>query len=358
MNGFLKVQATLPLSQFRLQVDLSLASPVTALFGPSGAGKTTLLEIIAGLRTPQQGLVEMNGTVLFSSEKRIHLPPQARGIGYVPQEGALFPHRSVRGNILYGRKRSPHGAPIPMEHVIEVLEMDSLLERRVSQISGGERQRVALARALLSNPRLLLLDEPLAALDISLKERILPYLLRVRDEFRVPMLYVTHNTTEVLSMAQWVVFLRRGTVIAQGFPRDVLSSREVLPQVENGQLENVIQGSVLDANRELGITTLSLTDATTLSVPFAEKVRGEKIQVSIPAHEILVATEEPRGLSARNVLPGNIASVQCVRESCFLKVDAGFPFLVRITPSAVEKLGLREGVPVFLIMKTHSFRIL
>ena len=245
-----------------------------------------------------------------------------------------------------------------MEHVIHVLEIDSLLDRRVSQISGGERQRVALARALLSNPKLLLLDEPLAALDTSLKERILPYLLRVRDEFEVPMLYVTHNATEVLSMAQWVVFLNRGTVIAQGPPRDVLSSREVLPQVENDQLENVIQGPVVDSNRDLGITTLSLTDTLSLSVPFVEKSRGETIQVSIPPHEILVATEEPRGISARNILPGEITSLQRVQESCFLKVKAGFPFLVRVTPSAVEKLGLQEGRSVFLIMKTRSFRIL
>lgn len=358
MSPVLRVRAELPLSQFDLGVDLVLESRVTSLFGPSGAGKTTLLEIIAGLRRPHSGQVEMDGEVLFSSARGIHVPPRERGIGYVPQEGALFPHRSVRGNILYGRRHARRGAPIPMDHVVQVLEIEPLLERRVSQISGGERQRVALARALLSTPRLLLLDEPLAALDASLKEKVLPYLLRVRDEFKMPMLYVTHSATEVFVMSQWVVFLSRGAVRAQGEPREVLRSREVLPQVVNGELENVIEGPVLGADREMGITTLALTESVSLFVPYVPRAAGDRIQVSIPAHEIIAATEEPRGVSARNVLHGNIASVQFVRESCILTVDAGFPFLVRLTPSAVSKLGLRQGGAVFLIMKTHSFRIL
>lgn len=210
----------LPLARFTLEVDLRLTGRVTAVFGPSGAGKTTLLELVAGLRRPESGRIELSGDVLVEVASRIFVPPSRRRIGYVPQDGALFPHLSVRENLLYGhRSVTPVPAALTFAHVVEVLEIGGLLERRVPSLSGGEKQRVALGRALLSTPRLMLLDEPLAGLDAALKDRLMPYLQRVRDEFGIPMIYVTHAADEVVALCDDVLVLESGRPIRRGAPR-------------------------------------------------------------------------------------------------------------------------------------------
>ena len=184
----------LPLAEFALEIDVELESKVMAIFGPSGAGKTSLLDLIAGLRNPKSAFIALDDRVLADTKRGINVPPRLRQIGYVPQDLALFPHLTAGKNILYGYKGTPEGgSAFTYEHVVDVLEIGSLLGRRVTELSGGEKQRVALARALLTSPKLLLLDEPLASLDDALKARIVPYLARVREEFRVPMLYVTHD---------------------------------------------------------------------------------------------------------------------------------------------------------------------
>src|SRR5215475_15463439 len=190
------LRCRVPLAHFELNIDVSFNARLASIFGPSGSGKTTILDVIAGLRNITTGEIEINGRTLFSSARGINRPPQERGVGYVPQEGTLFPHLSVRKNILFGAGRSikrKHSRNIRMEHVLNVLEIANLLERPVTKLSGGEAQRVALARAILSQPQLLLMDEPLASLDVTLKEKILPYLARVRDEFEIPIIYVTHS---------------------------------------------------------------------------------------------------------------------------------------------------------------------
>ena len=197
--------------EFLLDIDESLNAGITALFGPSGAGKTTVLDAIAGLRTPQSGRIAVHDRVLFDAAARINLPPHGRHVGYVPQDVALFPHMDVRRNVLYGRRP---GQKLSLETVAAMLEVGTLLERRVSDLSGGERQRVALARALMSAPELLLLDEPLAAVDVERRRRILPYLLRVRDELGIPVIYVSHDRVEVDQLADRVVMLDNGRVHA------------------------------------------------------------------------------------------------------------------------------------------------
>ena len=195
---------------FVLGIDESLNAGITALFGPSGAGKTTVLDAIAGLRTPQSGRIAVHDRVLFDSSARISLPPHGRHIGYVPQDVALFPHMDVRRNVLYGRRP---GQKLALETVAAMLEVGTLLDRRVPDLSGGERQRVALARALMSAPELLLLDEPLAAVDVERRRRILPYLLRVRDELGIPVIYVSHDRGEVDQLSDRVVMLENGRVV-------------------------------------------------------------------------------------------------------------------------------------------------
>ncbi len=219
----------LPLAHFELQVEVEITRDVTALFGPSGAGKTTLLDLVAGLRRPASAWIELDGRVLTDTAAGRRVPPRDRRIGYVPQDGALFPHLSVRGNLLYGRKReSAAGHDFSLEQVVSVLDLAPFLDRRIGNLSGGEKQRVALARALLSSPRLLLLDEPLAALDGELKARVLAYLRRVRDELRVPMLYVSHATDEVLALCNEALILDHGRIVARGEPRELFGARQAV----------------------------------------------------------------------------------------------------------------------------------
>ncbi len=209
----------LRLANFVLELDAEITGQVAAIFGPSGAGKTSVLDLIAGLRHPQSARIELDEQVLTDTAHGAFVPTRQRGIGYVPQDGALFPHLSVRRNLQYGSPRhAVNGSKSQFEHVVEVLEIGELVDRWPQRLSGGEKQRVALARALLSSPRLLLLDEPLAALDQPLKLKIMPYLQRVRDEFHVPMIYVTHNANEVMALCDEVLVIEQGKQIRHGAP--------------------------------------------------------------------------------------------------------------------------------------------
>lgn len=212
-------QIVLPLADFALEADVEIQDQTTAIFGPSGAGKTSLLDLIAGLRRPKSAFIQLGERVLTNTATGINVPTRRRQIGYVPQDLALFPHLSVRQNLLYGCKEDPHAHSLfSYEHVTGVLEIGLLTERRVNHLSGGEKQRVALARALLASPSILLLDEPLASLDTGLKSRIIPYLARIRDEFRLPMLYVTHDWDEVRALCTEALILERGRFVQRVDP--------------------------------------------------------------------------------------------------------------------------------------------
>lgn len=355
------LRCRLPLASFTLDVDVSFEARVTAVFGPSGSGKTSLLDLIAGLREISWGEIEVGGRTLFSSSQGINLSPQERWIGYVPQEAALFPHLSVRKNILFGSKRKTGfnaGGRVDLDHVIALLEIRHLLDRLVSYLSGGETQRVALARAILSRPQLLLLDEPLASLDIGLKEKILPYLRRVRDEFAIPMIYVTHNPAEVLSLADWVVMIREGKVVTQGVPHDVLASRLFLSDQDESDIENVFDARLADSDARAGRSRVQLESGQGLFIPWVNKPDGSFLQVRIRGDDILVATKRPEGISAGNVLPGIVRKIEMLNGQSILKVDAGGIFVVRLTSAAVVTLHLVEGQRVFLVIKTRSCIVL
>lgn len=222
-------QIRLPLAPFVLEVEAEITQNIAALFGPSGSGKTSLLDLLAGLRRADSAFISLDGRVLTDTANRREVPTRARRIGYVPQDGALFPHRSVRENLLYGcHGRPPTTGSLTLENVAAVLELQQLLDRGIGRLSGGEKQRVALARALLSSPRLLLLDEPMTGLDLDLKARVVEYLRRIRDEFKVPMVYVTHNLEEVFALCDELLVLERGRVVGHGSPREMFTvSREL-----------------------------------------------------------------------------------------------------------------------------------
>jgi molybdate transport system ATP-binding protein len=355
----MQLRCRIPLATIELNIDVTFDARVTSIFGPSGSGKTTLLDAIAGLRPILEGEIQIDDRTLFSSARGIDLPPRRRGVGYVPQEGALFPHLSVRRNILFGAERDAYVAkPIQMEHVLNVLEIGHLLNRPVATLSGGEAQRVALARAILSRPQLLLLDEPLAALDVALKERILPYLGRVRDEFGIPMIYVTHNLTEVLTLADWVLMIKQGELVTQGVPKQALRSSHAILQVSEDQFENVLTATLLESDVQAGRSKVRLQSGEELFIPYLSESPNRPLQIRISADDIIIATHEPEGISAGNVLPGRIRTIDSLDGQAMLTVLAGEEFYVRLTAAAVRRLGLREDASVFLIMKTRSFRVL
>lgn len=354
----MQLRCRIPLANFELDVDASFDSRITAIFGPSGSGKTTLLDAVAGLRHIADGEITIDDRTLFSSARGIDLPPRQRGIGYVPQEGALFPHLSVRKNILFGAQRAGYVTKsIKIDHVLNVLEIGNLLDRPVTKISGGEAQRVALARAILSQPELLLLDEPLAALDIGLKEKILPYLGRVRDEFEIPMIYVTHNLTEVLTLADWVLMIRDGRLITQGVPREALRSSHAILQISEEQFENVFTVTLVESDAHAGRSKVRLQSGEELFIPYLSQSPNRPLQIRIGADDIIIATHQPEGISAGNVLSGKVRTVDSLDGQAMLTVLAGEEFYVRLTAASVSRLGLREDSPVFLIMKTRSFRL-
>jgi molybdate transport system ATP-binding protein len=245
-----------------------------------------------------------------------------------------------------------------MEHVLGVLEIGGLLDRPVTKLSGGEAQRVALARAILSQPRLLLLDEPLASLDIGLRERILPYLARVRDEFEIPIIYVTHNLTEVLTLADWVLMIQQGRLVTQGVPKEALRSAHAIMQLPEEQFENVFSVTFVESDLEAGRTKVRLQTGQELFIPYLSQPENRMIQIRISADDILVAIERPQGISAGNVLPGTVRRIDVIDGQAMVTVAAGDEFYARLTASAVKRLGLQLETPVFLIMKTRSFRCL
>ncbi len=354
----IQARLELPLPRFTLRVDLELGAGVTALMGPSGSGKTSLLEAIAGLRRKARGRVTLDGDVLLDSSAGVHLPPEARRVGYVPQDAGLFPHLTARGNVRFGARDGDSA----VETAVDTLEIRSLLDRYPAHLSGGEKQRVALARALATRPRVLLLDEPLASLDVALKERVLPYLLRIRDEWRIPCLYVTHNVGEALAIAERLVLLRDGSVEATGRPMDLLATPGVARESEGG-LENVLAGRVAGHDEARGVTEVALDSGLRIAIPLvaAPPAVGSRLTLAVRAEDLLVATEPVRGISARNLYPAKVAAIErtsldatlrCVLEGAIPEVQ----WLARVTPGAVDALGLRPGLPIVLAVKSHSVR--
>jgi molybdate transport system ATP-binding protein len=344
-------------ADFALKLQCAVPPGITILFGPSGAGKTTVLECIAGLLQPDAGRIELAGRPLFDSAASVNVPVRRRRIGYVFQTLALFPHLSAEANIAYGL------APLPaaeregrVSAVAECFRIGPLRRRLPRDLSGGERQRVALARALVTYPGMLLLDEPLSALDLPTKSLIVEDLRRWNADHRIPVLYVTHSRDEVYALGERVLVLEQGRVLAQGTPHEVLDAprQQVLAQLAG--FENILDATVTAARESYGTMTCRLAGSEVdLEVPLGRARPGAPVRIAIRAGDILVATAAPQGLSARNLLPGAIAALAQQDAVVLARVECGgVAFQVRLTPGARESLELHPGLPVWLVIKTHS----
>jgi molybdate transport system ATP-binding protein len=345
------------LGEFRLDARFSTVGGLVALFGKSGSGKTSIVNVIAGLIRPAAGRVAVDDEVLVDTARGVFVPPHRRRLGYVFQEGRLFPHLTVRQNLLYGRWFAPATARRDdLDRVVDLLGLAAVLERRPARLSGGEKQRVAIGRALLANPRLLLMDEPLASLDEARKAEILPYIERLRDEARVPIVYVSHSVVEVVRLASTMVLLSEGVVAAVGPTAEVMQRIDLPPFAGQPDAGAVIEAKVAAHDQRYGLTQLT-SRAGTWRLPAVEVPVGERLRLHVHARDVMLATTRPTDVSALNVMEGVVAEVSAgggatvdIRLDC-----SGEALTARLTRYSAERLRLAPGVPVFALIKTVAF---
>jgi molybdate transport system ATP-binding protein len=343
---------------FVLDVAFTVAPGIAILFGPSGAGKTTLLDCIAGLVFPDEGTIRIGGDVLQGSGTGVSV--RRRRVGYVFQDLALFPHLSVERNIQYGLASLSAGERRRRcESIMASFHISQLRARKPGEISGGERQRVALARALVIDPRILLLDEPLAALDVKTKSKILEDLRAWNQAHRIPILYVTHSREEVFALGERVFVLEDGRILAQGTPHEVMTAPRHETVAQLAGFENIFDAEVTAAHEDRGTMTCRLAGSDVeLETPLVRADVGSSLRVGIRAGDILLSTVRPEGLSARNVLPGRMVSLEQHDVIVAARVNCGVEMEVHLTLAAREALHLQSGREVWLVVKTHSCHLM
>jgi molybdate transport system ATP-binding protein len=343
---------------FSLDACFELPTPgVVALFGRSGCGKSTLVNVIAGLLDADAGRVVLDDIVLLDTELRICVPPERRRIGYVFQDARLFPHLSVASNLRYGETRAPARRYVTLDTVVDLLDLGSLMDRRTHQLSGGERQRVAIGRALLSQPNLLLLDEPLASLDTSRRDEVLPYLEILRDQLAIPMVYVSHNFDEVLRLATHIVLMDSGRAIAQGGVADMSLNPGLRSIIGADAVGAIVDGTVIGMDATSGLLRVKVGRGE-LNVQALSIAAGAKLRVQLLARDLIVATQAPQHVSVRNILTGVITTVTSDdAESDLIAIDiGGTVIMARVTTAAVRELALVPGLPVWALVKAVSLR--
>ena len=343
---------------FSLDVDVHADSGIVALFGRSGCGKSTAVDLIAGLLKGDHGRIQIGDDVLFDSAARIDLPAERRRIGYVFQDARLFPHYTVRGNLEYGLRRATTVPRyIDLDRIVELLALGPMLDRRPRQLSGGEKQRVAIGRALLSQPRLLLLDEPLASLDRARRNEVLPYLERLRDVLSIPMVYVSHQFDEVLRLATHVVLMDHGRVLVQGDLPTVSLRPELRDIVGADAVGAVVEGRVMRVHSGSGLAQIEI-GRQEMYVDAEGLTGGQPVRLQLLARDLILSLDAPRGLSVRNALQGVVTNiVPDGANAALVEVDVGGARLIsRVTRLAVDELSLRAGLALWVLVKAVTTR--
>jgi molybdate transport system ATP-binding protein len=341
------------LGDFLLDARFEAGDGLIALLGRSGSGKTSIINTIAGLINPDRGYVKIDDAVLVDTAGEILVPRHQRRIGYVFQEGRLFPHLNVRQNLLYGRWFAPRRGGSEFDAVVYLLGIGALLERRPARLSGGEKQRVAIGRALLANPRLLLMDEPLASLDEARKAEILPYIERLRDQARVPIVYVSHSIAEVARLASTVVLLSEGKVAAVGPTAQIMHRLDLFPLTGRAEAGALVEATVERHDEQFGLTELRSRGGL-WRLPLLEAPIGARLRLRVRARDVMVATSSPADLSALNVLRGIVSDIGSPHGPIVeVRLECGGDVLIaRLTRYSVQRLGLAPGKPVYALVKS------
>lgn len=344
------------LGAFHLAVRFEADAPIVGLFGRSGSGKTSVVNAIAGITTPSRGAIRINDVSLFDAAKGIDMAPETRRTGYVFQDALLFPHMDVESNLLYGQRlRAPGDRFIDEARVVELLGLGALLQRRPRTLSGGERQRVAIGRALLAQPRILLMDEPLAALDIPRKAEILDYIERLRDELHIPIVYVSHSVTEITRLADTVVVLSEGKCVAVGSVDDVMGRPELKSATERYEGGSVVDTRVAAQHAHDQLTTLAF-DGGELIVPHVDAPVGQRVRTRIRARDVSLSIGKPAAISTLNVLPAHVIAVSAATgPTVDVQLGVGNVTLVaRITRRSLQQLGIGRGQALYALVKAVS----
>lgn len=351
------IDVNIALRQGTFQLNAHFSSPegVTALFGKSGSGKSSIVKAIAGLLRPERGSIIVNGEVLFDSQRRINVPAQRRRAGIVFQDGRLFPHLTVTENLLYGFKRAPGKREIDPERVIDVLGIRPLLSRRPMHLSGGERQRVAVGRALLMQPRVLLMDEPLASLDNERKQELLPFFGMLNDRFGIPILHVTHEPLEVFELAQHIVLLDKGLVTASGSLEEITAQLNLPAGAEALGFGAVVTGTVSAHEQSRGLTVIS-TGAGAFHVPLIDRPTGARVTLRINARDVAIAITRPENISIQNIFGAVVEEMQATdRQTVRIALRSGScRLLSEVTQDSVARLGLEIGSDAFALVKAAA----
>ncbi|EGU47807.1 molybdate transporter ATP-binding protein [Vibrio ichthyoenteri ATCC 700023] len=350
-------EQTLGNTHFDINVELP-AKGITAIFGRSGAGKTSLINVVAGLTKPTAGTIEINGRVLYDSNRSINLPTRARRVGYVFQESRLFPHYRVKGNLLYGVKQSD---PVYFEQVVKLLELEPLLTRFPIELSGGEKQRVAIGRALLSKPDILLMDEPLASLDLPRKREVLPFLEHLADNVKVPILYVTHSLNEILRLADHIVVIEDGRVVNSGSIESVWSSNAMRPWQSFTEQSSLFEAQLVEQIDDYALSGLELAEGVMLWVQKVEAKINSRVRLQVRANDVSINLQKPERSSIRNVLHAQIVAIEThshgsARQSVSVKLELAKNCFMwaTITAWARDELELVVGMNVYAQIKGVS----
>ncbi len=345
------------LGAFDLRVRFAVAQAVIGVFGRSGAGKSSLINAIAGVTTPARGHIRVGDVTLFDSAQGIDIPAHQRRIGYVFQDALLFPHLTVEANLLYGQRlRKESERFIDTARVVELLGISALLRRKPDSLSGGERQRVAIGRALLAQPRLLLLDEPLAALDVPRRIEILDYIERLRDEFAIPILYVSHSVPEITRLADAVIVISNGECLAAGPVEDVMGRLDLKPYTGRYEAGSLIETTVKAHDATHQLTTLAFAGGELL-VPRFDGAIGDRVRARIRARDVSLALQRPTGVSILNIIPARVTAIRAETGPVVdVKLALGEATLVaRITQRSLGELRIRDGQQLFALVKAVSF---
>ena len=352
----IEVDIRLPRKNFEVAINESFSGGITGIFGPSGSGKTSLMHAIAGLEKPLAGKITMEGNVLFDAKKGIHVPVEKRDIGYVFQEGRLFPHMSVEKNLLYGIKKKKK-SKVSFNEVVELLNLKHLLKSKPAQISGGERQRTALGRTLLSSPEILLLDEPFSAVDMNLRNQILPFIIRIQQKVDIPIMVVSHDLPDLLKLTNTFFFIKEGKCIAHGEYYDLLKKQEVSELLGNSALVNSIEMTVAKNTEENRLTLLEYLNNNEKVVVKCEKSKeqyeiGRKIKIFINADDIALSNKYMPEITIQNQIEGTVKDLIERGSTLLCIVDVGFKLVVEITFESQKRLNISIGSKVWCMFKS------